>query len=200
MSKKITAKDILVPSGSLFIIALVATLLLALVNGLTADKIAAQTAAAEAEARQAVFAEADNFVEKTYTFKSTGASGSALGSQTYYEATDKKGNVIGYVFNTAYKGYGGDVSATVGVDKKGKVTGIVPGDLSNETPGLGQTASKPSFLKQFVGQDSQLTVVKSNAGDAQITALTSATITSTAVTNDVNNALTMYAEITGGGK
>jgi len=186
MKQKMNAKDILVPTLSLFVIALVSTFLLALVNNMTADQIAAATAQTEAEARQSVCADAANFVEQE------------IDGTTYYEATDKDGNVIGYVFTTSYKGYGGDVSATVGIDLDGAVTGVVPGDLSNETPGLGQTATKESFLKQFLGQSSALTVVKSNPGDGEIQALTSATITSTAVTNDVNQALELYAKVTGG--
>lgn len=184
MNTKFSAKEILVPTVSLFIIALVATLLLSVVNGVTADRIAAATAAAEAEARQTVFPDAENFVER----------------DNYYEATDKNGTVIGYVFNTASKGYGGDVPLTVGIDATGTVTGIVPGDLSNETPGLGQNASNPSFTEQFVGANGPITVVKNAPGENEIQALTSATITSTAVANAVNAAEDLFHEITGGGK
>ena len=180
MSKKFNPKEILVPTLTLFLIALVATLLLALVNGVTADRIAASKAAAEAEARQTVFPDAKNFVDKS----------------NYFEAT----NVIGYVFNTASKGYGGDVPLTVGIDSEGTITGIVPGDLSNETPGLGQNASKDNFREQFVGKNGKVSVVKNAPGENEIQALTSATITSTAVVNAVNDAVDQFNEITGGGK
>ncbi|MBO4382779.1 MAG: FMN-binding protein [Clostridia bacterium] len=184
MNKKFSPKDILVPTISLFVIAMCATFLLALVNNVTADRIAAATAAAEAEARQTVFPDAANFVEQ----------------ENYYEATDAKGNIIGYVFNTASKGYGGDVPVTVGIDSTGTITGIVPGDLSNETPGLGQNASKPSFLAQFPGKAGTLTVVKNAPGDGEIQAMTSATITTNAVVGAVNAAMDMFNDITGGGK
>lgn len=189
-AKKSNAKEILIPTLVLFLIALISTLLLGLVNNVTKDRIAAEQAASEAEARESVFTQAANFDEKS------------IDSQTYYVAKDKSGNVLGYVFNTSNKGYGGQVTATVGVDINGKVTGVVPGDLSNETPGLGQTATKPSFLKQFVGKSGTLSVVKNGAKDNEIQALTSATITSTAVTNDVNNATELYAKVVnaGGGK
>ena len=169
MNKKFSPKEVLVPTLTLFIIALVATLLLAMVNSVTADRIAAAKAAAEAEARQTVFTDAD-------------------------------GNVIGYVFNTASKGYGGDVPLTVGIDATGSITGIVPGDLSNETPGLGQNASNDSFREQFVGKTGKVSVVKNAPGENEIQALTSATITSTAVVNAVNDAVDQFNEITGGGK
>ncbi len=181
---KMNPKDIMVPAVSLFIISLVATLLLAVVNGITVDKIAAAAAAAEAEARQAVMADAADFAEK----------------DGYYEALDASGNVIGYVFNETgdSKGYGGAVSVTVGIDVNGAITGVVPGDLANETPGLGQNASKASWLKQFVGKSGSIEVVKNGAGENQINAITSATITSNAVTSGVNKALAKYTEIGGG--
>ena len=184
MSKKFSPKEILVPTITLFVIALMATLLLAMVNNVTADRIAAAQAAAEAEARQSVFPDAKNFVEKS----------------NYFEATDADGNVIGYVFNTASKGYGGDVPVTVGIDADGAITGIVPGDLSNETPGLGQNASNDNFKAQFVGKTGKITVVKNAPGENEIQALTSATITSTAVANAVNDAVDQFNDITGGGK
>ena len=185
---KMNPKDILVPAVSLFIISLVATLLLAVVNNVTVDRINELAAQAEAEARVAVQPEAKDFKEST------------KGNINYYEALDANGNVIGYVFNCvgANKGYGGDVAVTVGIDTQGVITGVVPGDVSNETPGLGQNASKASWLKQFTGKSGKITVVKNSAGDDQINAITSATITSTAVTSGVNLALEQFAEIGGG--
>lgn len=184
MNKKFTPKEVLVPTLTLFLIALVATLLLAMVNSVTADRIAAAQAAAEAEARQTVFPDAKNFVEKN----------------NYFEATDADGTVVGYVFKTAGKGYGGDVDITVGIDTAGTITGIVPGDLSDETPGLGQNASNDKFREQFVGKTGKVSVVKNAPGENEIQALTSATITSTAVVNAVNEAVDQFNEVTGGGK
>lgn len=187
MKTKFNAKDILVPSVALFLIALVCTLLLAIVNNLTADKIAEQTAATEAAARTAVMADAVNFAEK----------------DGYFEALDAENNVIGYVFNTTsrVKGYASMLTCTVGVDTEGKVTGIVPGDLSNETPGLGQNASKESFTRQFIGLTKGIEVVKTAPAEGanQIQAITSSTITSNAITDCVNVALEQYETITGGG-
>lgn len=194
---KMNPKDILVPAVSLFIICLVATLLLAVVNNVTVGKIAEQTAKAEAEARVAVLPEAKEFKD---------VDTDNDGTIDYYEGVDASGNVIGYVFNETgeSKGYGGDVSVTVGIDTEGAITGIVPGDLSNETPGLGQNAGKASWQAQFVGESGDLEVVKSDSAaqadttDGKINALTSATITSKAVTSSVNAALDKYDEIGGG--
>ncbi|MBO4445930.1 MAG: RnfABCDGE type electron transport complex subunit G [Clostridia bacterium] len=194
--KKMNPKDILVPAVSLFVICVVATALLALVNSITKDKIQANTLAKAAEARQTVLAEAKDFKE---------VDKDSDGTVDYYEGVDGTGNVVGYVFDCSgdAKGYGGDVSVTVGIDTEGKITGIQPDDVSNETPGLGQNSDKASWKAQFVGESGDLTVVKSdksaqdNTSDGKINAITSATITSKAVTSSVNAALDMYDEIGG---
>ncbi|MDO5448539.1 MAG: RnfABCDGE type electron transport complex subunit G [Clostridia bacterium] len=193
---KMNAKDILVPTISLLVICLVATALLALVNNVTKDKIAEQTALSEAAARVQVLPDATEF-------KEVDMDGDKV--TDYYEGLDKSGETVGYVFNTIGedKGYGGDVAVTVGIDTDGIITGIVPGDISNETPGLGQNAGKASWQAQFVGESGDLEVVKSdkaaqeNTSDGKINALTSATITSKAVTGSVNVALDMFEEIGG---
>ena len=194
--KNINAKDILVPTISLLVICLVATALLALVNNITKDKIAEQVAISEAAARVQVLPDAKEFEE-------VDMDGDKV--TDYYEGIDANGETVGYVFNTIgeAKGYGGDVAVTVGIDTDGIITGIVPGDISNETPGLGQNAGKASWQAQFVGESGDLTVVKSdkaaqeNTSDGKINALTSATITSKAVTGSVNVALDMFEEIGG---
>lgn len=185
MKSKMNPKDVLTPTIALFLVALIATLALAVVNMITKDKIAEQDRAAAEEARQSVMKDATTFTEKK------------SGDITYYEATDGSGTLVGYVFTCAgdKKGYGGAVEVTVGVDPNGVVTGIVPGDLSNETPGLGQNASKDSFTKQFVGKSGTLAVSKDGG---EIQALTSATITSRAVTSGVNKALEQFKTVTGG--
>lgn len=196
--KKMNAKDILIPAVSLFVICVVATAFLALINNITKDKIKANTTAKAAEARQSVLAEAKDFNEVDMDKN---------GSVDYYEGVDGSGNVIGYVFDCKgdKSGYGGDVSVTVGVSVDGIITGIQPDDVSNETPGLGQNSNKDTWKAQFVGESGDLTVVKSdkaaqdNTTDGKINAITSATITSTAVTSSVNAALDMFEEI-GGGK
>ncbi len=195
---KMNAKDILTPTVSLFVICFVATLLLAIVNNVTVAKIAEQTAKSEAEARVAVLPDAKNFNE---------VDKDGDGNTDYYEGVDANGETVGYVFNSTgdSKGYGGDISVTVGIAADGKITGIVPGDLSNETPGLGQNAGKEKWQLQFVGESGELEVVKGNeaaqndTSDGKINAITSATITSKAVTSSVNAALEEFEEIGGEG-
>ena len=188
--KKMNAKDILVPTVSLFVICLVATVLLALVNGFTEPKIAALALESAAESRKVVLPDAKDFKEiKGDKFN-------------YFEGKDASGKTVGYVFTTdceeTSKGYGGTVTVMTGVGKDGKVTGIELLTL-NETPGLGMNAKKDSFKNQFLGKSGTIGVNKTKASNTEIQALTSATITSKAVASAVNVALEQFTEI-GGGK
>ena len=104
---------------------------------------------------------------------------------------DEQQKTVGYVATvTSSQGYGGDVCVMVGIDEKFAVTKVIISSPFSETPGLGANAKKPQFLDQFTGKNKELTVVKGEAkGDAQISAISSATITSKAVTDCVNAAL-----------
>ena len=87
-----------------------------------------------------------------------------------------------------------------GIDAEGAITGVVI--LSHdETPGLGANAEKPDFLNQFLQQapEGGLKVIKyQTPGEGQIQAMTGATVTSTAVTNAVNQAIAQYNTVKGG--
>lgn len=171
-------KMIFVPTIALFLICLVATTLLGVTNYVTAPKIAESAAQAEVETRKKVLASADKFEESK--------------DGKYVKGLDKNGSTVGYVFTTSSKGYGGEIKVMTGVDKDGKVSGVQILELA-ETPGLGMNATaKPDFLKQFVGKIKGIGVAKSNPQENEIQALTSATITSNAVTSAVNTALENY--------
>ena len=78
------------------------------------------------------------------------------------------------------KGYGGEMEVMVGVDMEGKVTRINVGN-NNETPGLGQNATKPEFQAQFTSKNwnEGVSVIKSGTPkDNEIVAIAGATITS----------------------
>ena len=161
---------------SLFIIAAAAALVLALVNALTADTIAERAAAERQEAMVCVIPGADVFSE-LYSEDETidGLSGAYSGTQ-----------FKGYCVEVSPNGFGGAISLMVGVDTGGSVTGVVILDHS-ETAGLGARADSPEFLDQYVGLSGTITV---NKGSNAIDGLTGATITSKAVTEGVNTALT----------
>ena len=87
------------------------------------------------------------------------------------------------------EGYGGDVRVMVGIDKNLAVTKIQILE-SSETAGLGANASKPKFSGQFIKKQGPFSVVKGDAKkENDISAISSATVTSKAVTSCVNAAL-----------
>ena len=184
MSKKSSAKEIIVPTITLFIIALISAVLLAGLNSLTDPIISENNLAAENESRQTVLPAAVNFKEKT-TDDGT----------IYYEGVFSSGEFVGIVVTTRSKSYGGEISVMTGIDENGVVAGIVILQIE-DTPGLGMKVKEDYFLNQFIGGSGSFKVTKNGVyaadGDANIDAISSATITSVAVTNAVNTALDIY--------
>ena len=178
-------KEIGIPTIKLFVIATVVTILLFLTNNTTEGKIADNQAQADIISRQEVLPAADGFEEATGTL----ADGTEF---TYYEAT----NGTGYVFSGSNKGYGGDVVSMIGIDKEGNITGVKVTEQS-ETAGLGAKWTDSAYTEQFISNtaDGALAVEK-DGGD--VVAVAGATITSRAVTADVNNAIEMFKAVTGG--
>lgn len=161
----------------LFLIAAVAGLALGLTNMVTAGPIEQQQQKAAEAARRAVLPVAETFTELTApemlkaAFAGYDASGAPVG---------KAGTIIA-------KGYGGEIEITVGVDLYGTVTGVsIGGSSFAETAGLGARAKEAWFSEQYIGKDSPIALAKDGG---EIDAITSATITSRAVTNAVNAAV-----------
>jgi len=105
----------------------------------------------------------------------------------------KNGEIVGVATSSSSMGYGGAVSILVGVDVYGAITGIVLLQ-HQETPGLGTKAANPEFLDQFQGKrldDAGDAIALVNYG-GDIQGITSATITSRAVTQAATNALRMF--------
>ena len=188
--KNSTVKEIIIPAISLFLICLVATALLGFTNQITAPKIEQLAIETENNAKKEVLSDAADFSDRmTATLDET--------EYSYYEGLDGDKNVIGYVFTTVAKGYGGDIKVMVGVDKSGSVTGVSILEIS-ETAGLGMNAKNESFLKQFLSKNGEISVIKNGTpADNEISALTGATITSKAMAKAVNTALALYEQVGG---
>lgn len=184
-------KEIALPAIMLFIIALVCTALLAGTNMLTKDRIADLQVQASMEAKVAVMSDAASFSDE----KNIEVDGESI---IYYDALDESGAVIGYVFNTTSKSYGGDISCMVGVSAQtNKITGVKLTSI-NDTPGLGMKANSDDFLSQYIDRGSNIGVNKNASTDTEIKAITSATITSKAVTTAVNKAFSAYEAVKAG--
>ena len=96
----------------------------------------------------------------------------------------------GYAVQVEPSGFDGAITMMVGIGADGSVLGISIIDQS-ETAGLGavcaaNTSAGEAFRQQFVGMSGSLAVTKDGG---EVDAITSATITSRAVTNGVNAAL-----------
>lgn len=189
--KQSKAKEIVVPALSLFLICVVVTALLGLTNAVTAPQIEALALETQEAAKAQVLPGAASFSEA----KTVSVNGTAY---TYYEGLDAAGATLGYVVETAAKGYGGDISLMVGVDAAGAVQGVSILSIS-ETAGLGMNAENPEFLAQFVGKSGQIGVLKNGSSETEIQALTGATITSEAMADGVNQALAVCAQLGGDG-
>lgn len=183
-------------------ITLVSGLLLGFVHELTAAPIAEQEALAKARAYAEVFPDAEAFNEVTDMEEAA----AYLAEQSFtqeineiVEACDASGNVIGHVYNiTTPEGYGGNIQMTVGVSNDMTMQGISFLSIS-ETAGLGMNANTDTWKDQFVGiQADEIVYTKSGkSADNEIDAVSSATITTKAVTGAVNAALCLagyYAE------
>ncbi len=178
-------------STPLYILRLALTLLvitslvaaaLAGVNAVTAPVIASITAQKTQDAIEAVLPGGGKAVE-SFTDET--------GLVTAVYASD-----AGYAIQVAPSGFDGEITMMVGISKEGKVLGI---DIIShtETAGLGavaaaKTSAGVAFREQFVGQSGELAVSKDGGS---IDAITSATITSRAVTEGVNAALACAASL-----
>jgi electron transport complex protein RnfG len=169
---------------NLILACLTSGLIIGLVYLVTAPIAAEKNEMLTKQAMNDLVKDADNFKEVS-------------GKAEWY-AAEKAGKVIAYVVPSESKGYGGTIKILVAVSIDSKVIdyNIL---TSNETPGLGENASKDSFKSQFNGKQlDELSVVKNPSNEKNIQAMTGATITSKAVTGAVKEAVENVTEYTGG--
>ncbi len=177
-------RKILILGLKLFVIAAAAGLALGFTNKVTAGPILVQEAQAADAARRAVLPAAETFtaLETPQDLKAA------------YAGYDENGALAGMTGTIVTKGYGGEIEITVGVDLTGAVTGVsVGGSAFSETAGLGARAKEAGFGNRYVGKTPPIRLNK-DGGD--IDAITSATITSRAVTNAVNAAVLALGGLT----
>ncbi len=196
----------------LFAITLIAAVALGFVYEITEDPIAQAEAQAKADAYQSVFPELVSVKEMTETILNK--ANTLISSDKAYEgvtidgiarAIDGNGTDIGWVLTvTSTKGYGGKITLTMGVSngfgsnpkERGVLRGIEFLSIS-ETPGLGMNAKEDRFKSQFKdAKVGQYSLSKRNiSGDTEIDAISSATITTTAVTRSVNAGLKVAEKV-----
>ncbi|MCM1307010.1 MAG: RnfABCDGE type electron transport complex subunit G [Butyrivibrio sp.] len=187
-------KDALV----LFAITLISGLLLGTVYQVTKKPIEEQNEKTKIAAYNNVFSELQKYEELTELEAAQSAVKEAgYAAVTLNEAVrayDADGKELGLIITvTDADGYGGNIKMTLGVDVSGAITGLEILDIS-ETAGLGMKAKEAAFREQFVGiKAERVEYVKGGkTKDNEIDAISSATITTRAVTAGVNGALEAY--------
>ena len=209
-------KDTLV----LFAITLVAGLGLGFVYNVTSDARAKQEEKTKIAAYESVMPGMDGFEEVDFDaadadqyirdkIKATESENNISTIKAYnatmdavVKAKDSSGKEMGYIVTvTDSEAYGGSLQMTVGIMSDGTVSGISFLSL-DETPGLGMKAKEDAFQSQFSNKNVdyfQYTKTGVTA-DNEVQAISSATITTNAVTHGVNGAIYCVEYITGGGK
>ena len=177
----------------LFAIALIAGALLGITNALTKEPIAMQHELALKNAREELFTDSE-FSE----MESSDIIARYDNVQKIYQA-NKGGKTAGYIITLTKDGYGGAILMNVGVSSEGIITGVIVG-TNSETPGLGAKASEAKFSGQFAGKKKIKLVKGEVSAEDEVSAITAATITSTAIVDGANEALEITSEIMEGSK
>ncbi len=91
---------------------------------------------------------------------------------------------IGYAFKATGTGYHGGITIMVALQDETTIKGISI-VTQNETPGLGDRITLPSFTERFIGKKIEDVKLKSDGG--QIDGITGSTISSKAVVEAIRN-------------
>lgn len=193
--------ELLINTGIILAITLVAGGILGGVYQLTKEPIAIMEQKVLDEANRKAFAGASVFEDMGKTGELKDDAGSVIGNVSgTLAAKNSEGELLGYVLNiTTNQGYGGDISFSMGIKLDGTVMAISITSIS-ETAGLGMRAEEV-LVPQFAGKNIDFfTVTKTgHTNNAEIDAISSATITSKAITGAVNAGLEFFRIVLGGG-
>lgn len=175
-------KDKFAPAVVLVLITFLVCLALAGTYGITKPIIDENSKKAADTARSAVLPKGDSFDEVKKKLPAD--------VEAYHIAKNKSGVVV----TTVNKSFGGLITVMTGIDKEGKIQGVVVTN-HNDTPGLGTKAQEPDFIKQFNGKSAlKGPDVKK---DPEIDAVVGATISSGAVYGAVQKALDAFKALGG---
>lgn len=177
----------------LLLIAGIAGLGIAYVHQLTAPLIEEQLVNEKVNSLLAVYPEGEVIKDETEKYLDSNVDPVLKELNVAYEDN----NMIGVIYLVEPSGYNGAIQLMAGFDlATQKITGIKVLSQS-ETPGLGANAQESFFTERFQGKsiENPLEIVKQEpAGDNQVLAITSATITSKAVASGVNAARAHFME------
>ena len=187
-----TGKDILKITLNLAVIYIAGGLIIALVHAATSPIRYHNKVVAEELALKSLVPDADK-IEKLGDWK-------IHEKDAKYFVAKKGEATIGYVVQSYGKGYSSYINTLIAVDRDFRVKKVKILD-QKETPGLGDEIEDDSFTDLLKGKDvDHLKVLKTETKE-YVQAITGATISSRAVTDDAvkNGVKFIKATITGGG-
>ena len=182
MSKSSNWESTIKPIVVLSVISLIASLLLALVNGMTAPVIAENTKRTTLAAYVGVLPSVSDAseLEEVTDYTTAGITGvvKAPDGSTAIKAEEKGFD-------------GGILTVIMGFDANGAETGIWV-DASTQTKGIGSAVAEDDFLKQFDGLDCTQSVVMGQNG---VDGKSGATFSSKALFAALNDIVNCYNEL-----
>lgn len=177
-----TFKSYIAPALVLVIICLVVTAALAGTYGVTSPIIEANTKKSADEARALVLPSGDSFTQY---------EGKLVDGVTECYLADNK---TGMAVTATATSYGGLLTAMIGIDQDGKVTGVTVTEHA-DTPGLGTKAMETDYLAGYQGIDT-LDAEEIKSAD-NVDYIVGASISSDAVYQTVKEALQQFKECGG---
>jgi electron transport complex protein RnfG len=188
-----TSKDILKITLNLVVIYVIGGLILAVVHAKTSPIRYHNKVIAEQKALKELLPDADK-IDKLGDWK-------IHDKAAKYFAATKDGKTIGYIVQSFGKGYSSYINTFIAVDKDFKVTKVKILD-QKETPGLGDVIEEDDFTNRLIGKDVEHLKALKTETTEYVQAVTGATISSRAVTDDaVRNGVDFIRKtIKGGGQ
>ncbi len=177
-------------SVTLFAIAGIMALLVALVNNVTKPVIEEIGIQKTESALKAVLPEADGF-EALYWSENATVDGVKVGGVW------RASNGVGYCVKVSPEGYGGEIETIVGLDNDGAVVDIQIVSMS-ETSGIGTKITEQSYLDSFKGIKGTVIGDKTSTDSNTVALISGATKSSKAFTKGINAALNVVSQIKGG--
>ena len=114
----------------------------------------------------------------------------ASGALSITAGYSSSNELVGYCVEVQSQGFSGIITMQVGVDLNGQVTGVAVTD-HKETQSVGTKAMTPEALSRYIGKSGTIRT----SGDNSVDAVSGATATSNAITDGVNRALAIVANL-----
>jgi electron transport complex protein RnfG len=186
-------KYIIKPAATLLITAVITVAALSIAYNFTLDPIERQKRRTQEAILREVLPKASEYremqIEKTGNI-------TAIFEGLYTSEALLDEVLIGYVVQLSPEGYSGKIDLMVGFSiGDERITGMRV-LRHTETPGLGALATREDFYRRYDSLSLvPLRVVRNNPGENEIQAITSATITTRAITNAINEAIEWYNSV-----